>query len=304
MQWGFAFFGNLCIRKLVEGVIMGKVKVVTDSTCDLSEDLLKEYDIAVLPLYIVMDDVSYKDMVEATPEKIYEWADRVKKTPGTSAPSIEAAVEFLRPFKEAGDEVIYLGISEDMSTTLNVFRLAADELEYERFSPVNSMNLSTGIGLQLLRAADMAKEGKSLEEITEAISEARVKVNASFVVDTLTYLARGGRCTQVTALLANTLKLKPCIEVHDGTMGVGTKYRGSTDKAILKYVKDREPKLLNADPKRVFITHSGAAPEVVSQVRSYLESLNHFENIYETRAGGVISSHCGPGTLGVLFYEN
>lgn len=283
---------------------MGKVRILTDSTCDLSDELKKQYDIHVLPLYIVMDDTSYRDGVDITRDQIYSWCDENKKTPGTSAPSIEAAVEFLRPFKEAGDDAIYLGISEDMSTTLNVFRLAADELEYDRFAPINSMNLSTGIGLQLLRAADMANEGKSLEEIVEAITDARTKVNASFVVDTLTYLARGGRCTQVTALLANTLKLKPCIEVKNGTMGVGTKYRGSTDKAIIKYVNDREEKLKNADSKRVFITHSGAAPEVVQQVRTYLESLNHFENIIETQAGGVIASHCGPGTLGVLFYEN
>ena len=190
----------------------------------------------------------------------------------------------------------------DMSTTCNVMRLAAKELETDRIFVINSMSLSTGIGLQVLRAAEMAEAGASAEEIVETINGAREKVRASFVVDTLTYLARGGRCSSVTALLANTLKLKPRIVVKDGKMGVDKKYRGPLGKVLVKYTKDMEEELLEADETRIFITHSGCDPETVGQVRSYLESLGRFKEIIETRAGGVISSHCGPGTLGVLFY--
>ena len=189
-----------------------------------------------------------------------------------------------------------------MSTTCNVMRLAARELETDRIFVIDSMSLSTGIGLQVLRAAEMAEAGASAEEIVEAIEGAREKVRASFVVDTLTYLARGGRCSSVTALLANTLKLKPRIVVKDGKMGVDKKYRGPLGKVLVKYTKDMEPELLQADPARVFITHSGCDPETVEQVRAYLKSLGIFGDVIETRAGGVISSHCGPGTLGVLFY--
>ncbi len=281
---------------------MAKVRIVADSTCDLSPELRERYDIQVIPLCIIMDDKSYFDMLDVTPEEIFAWADANKTTPKTAAASIESAIEFLKPFKEAGEDVIFIGISEDMSTTCNVLRLAASELEYERVFVINSMNLSTGIGLQVLRAADMAAEGKSAEEIVEAIREARELVRASFVVDKLTYLARGGRCTQATALLANTLQLKPRIEVKHGKMGVGQKYRGKYNKVIKKYVEEMEESLLCADKKRVFVTHTDMDQEIVEDIKDYLKSLNYFDEIHETIAGGVISSHCGRGTLGVLFY--
>ena len=212
-------------------------------------------------------------------------------------------MEHLRPHKEAGDDVIYIGISEDMSTTCNVIRLAAQDLEYERVFVINSMNLSTGIGLQVLRAAEMRDEGKSTEEIYEAIDAARDKVRASFVVDTLTFLARGGRCNAVTALLANTLQLKPRIEVKMGKMGVGTKYRGKTAKVLKNYVDDMREDLLKADKRRVFVTYSVMDHDLVVPVVDYLKELNYFDEIIETQAGGVITSHCGPATLGVLFYD-
>lgn len=282
---------------------MAKVRIVSDSTCDLSPELKEKYDIKVIPLCIVMDDKSYFDMVDVTPLEIFDWADANKTTPKTAAAGIEDAINFLKPFQEAGEDVIYIGISEDMSTTCNVLRLAASELEYDRVFIINSMNLSTGIGLQVLRAADMAAEGKSAEDIVEAISAARTLVRASFVVDNLTYLARGGRCTAVTALLANTLQLKPRIDVKMGKMGVGQKYRGKYNKVILKYVKEMEEKLLRADKTRVFVTHTDMDQAIVEEVKDYLKSLNYFDEVIETVAGGVISSHCGRGTLGVLFYD-
>lgn len=283
---------------------MAKVRIVSDSTCDLSPELLEEYDIKVIPLCIIMDDRSYFDGIEITPEEIFQWADQKKTTPKTAAASIEKALEFLKPFQEANEDVVFIGISEDMSTTCNVIRLAANELEYDRVFVINSMNLSTGIGLQVLRAADLAAQGKTAEEIVEAISEARASVRASFVVDKLTYLARGGRCTQATALLANTLQLKPRIEVKMGKMGVGQKYRGKFERVIVKYVKEMEESLLHADKTRVFVTHTDMDQQVVEEIKDYLASLNYFDAIYETVAGGVISSHCGRGTLGVLYYDS
>lgn len=283
---------------------MSNIRIMADSTCDLSPELLEAYGITILPLNIVMDDTCYLDGVETTPDAIYAWAEEKRTTPKTSAPGIEAAIEFLRPVTEAGDEICFFGISEQMSATCQVIRLAAEELEYtEHVCVIDSKNLSTGIGLQVLYAAELVKDGCSLSELEEILKEYRERVRASFVVDTLTYLQRGGRCSAVTALMGNALKLKPRIAVADGKMGVSGKYRGNQRKTVLDYVKDMEAELKKAEKKRVFITHSGIAQEIIDGVMEYLESLQQFDVIYVTRAGGVISSHCGPGTLGVLFVE-
>ena len=281
----------------------GKIHIFADSTCDLSEELIEKYQITVIPLCIILDDKSYYDKVELTPEEIFRWADEKKTTPKTAAVSFEYAEKLLAPCLEAGDDVIFLGISEEMSTTCNVTRLVGQDHPNGRLFVVDSRNLSTGIGLQVLRAAELAEQGFSAEEIVSAVEQEREKVRASFVVDTLTYLARGGRCSGATALVATTLKLHPCIQVVEGKMIVGKKYHGSVEKALLRYEKDLEEELLRADPRRVFITHSGTAPEVVATIRKRLEELTYFQEIHETIAGGVISSHCGPGTLGILFYE-
>ena len=281
----------------------GKIHIFADSTCDLSEELIEKYQITVIPLCIILDDKSYYDKVELTPEEIFRWADEKKTTPKTAAVSFEYAEKLLAPCLEAGDDVIFFGISEEMSTTCNVMRLVGQDHPNGRLFVVDSRNLSTGIGLQVLRAAELAEQGFSAEEIVSAVEQEREKVRASFVVDTLTYLARGGRCSGATALVATTLKLHPCIQVVEGKMIVGKKYHGSVEKALLRYEKVLEEELLRADPRRVFITHSGTAPEVVATIRKRLEELTYFQEIHETIAGGVISSHCGPGTLGILFYE-
>jgi DegV family protein with EDD domain len=282
---------------------MAGVKIVADSTCDLSEDLIKKYDITIIPLNIVLDMKSYLDGVQITANEIYEWADRMNTTPKTAAPEMGYIINILKPFVEAGDEIIFFGISEEMSVTCNSVRLAAEEMSYQKIRVVNSRNLSTGIGLQVLRAAELAAKGVGTDAIVKEIEEARDKVRASFVIDTLTYLQRGGRCSAVTALLGNALKLKPMICVKQGKMGVDKKYRGKQQSVVRSYAKDLEPQLLQADSKRVFITHSGIDQVILEETYEYLDGLGHFDEILITRAGGVISSHCGPNTLGILFYE-
>lgn len=281
---------------------MGKIKLFTDSTSDLSKELIEKYDIQIIPLYITMDEKSYKDRIDVTSEEIIKWCNDNKTTPKTSAVGIEDTVELLRPFVEEGDDIIYIGISEDMSTTCNVVRLAASELDYDRVFVINSMSLSTGIGLQVLRAADMIEEGRTAEEIYERINDTRTDIKASFVVDTLTFLARGGRCSSASALVANTLQIHPRIEVNMGKMGVGEKYRGKMGKVLLKYAQEMEADLLKADKKRVFITHSPISRELAQPIVDYVKSLNYFDEVIETDAGGVVTSHCGESTLGVLFY--
>ena len=282
---------------------MGKIRITADSTCDLSESLLQKYEISILPLNIVLDMKSYSDGEEISPDEIYVWSEKMHKTPKTAAVAYDRALEMASAFQKNGDEMIFFGISESMSTTCNVMRMVKEELNYTGLYVIDSKNLSTGIGLQVLRAAELAAQGLTAQEIVAQIERERSRVRASFVVERLDYLAMGGRCSAVAALLGGKLKLKPRIEVTDGKMQAGKKYRGNQDKVILKYVQDMEDQLRRAEPHRVFITHSGCEEAVLRSVEEYLKGLHHFEEILITRAGGVISSHCGPGTLGVLFYE-
>lgn len=278
------------------------IKIITDSTSDLSDDILRRYDIDVLPLYIHLGESEYKDKLEIKPEDIYFWSDENNSTPKTSAPSIEDAVNAIKPYMEKGDDILMFAISEDMSTTANVMRLAAAELHYEEHVYViDSANLSTGIGHLVVEAAIMVRKKMPVKDIVASIEALKPYVRASFVVNTLTYLHRGGRCSATSALAGSILKLKPRIVVEDGRMDSDKKYRGNQNKVIIQYVKDMEQELLHAKRDRVFITHSGCDKEIIASVREYLESLGHFHSIIETRAGSVISSHCGPGTLGVLF---
>jgi DegV family protein with EDD domain len=283
---------------------MGTIRIVADSTCDLSKELIERYHITIIPLNIVLDMRSYQDGRDITPKEIFEWSDRMNTTPKTAAPELGYVLEVLRPMAEAKEDILFFGISEEMSVTCQVVRMAGEELSYDRIWVINSQNLSTGLGLQVLRAAQMAESGSSVKTIVSEIEQAREKICASFIVDTLTYLQRGGRCNAVTALIGNTLKLKPMIVVKDGRMGVSKKYRGRQRSVIRSYAKELEPQLLLADPTRVFITHSGIDPTVEEETYEYLSSLHYFKEISITRAGGVISSHCGPNTLGILFYNN
>ena len=278
------------------------IKILADSTCDLSKELIEKYNVSIIPLHIVMEDKEYKDGQEITPDEIYKWSDEKDTTPKTSAVGLEDAMDAMRPIAENGDEMVIFCISESMSTTANVFRMAAEELEItDKVSVINSANLSTGIGLLVIEAAIMVSGGKLRDEIVTYIEEQKPMVRASFVVDTLVYLHRGGRCSSVSALAGNMLKLHPKIVVEDGAMHATKKYRGKMMSVIMDYTKDMEADLLQAKKDRVFITHSGCDGAIVDSVYEYLKQLNHFDEILITRAGGVISSHCGPGTLGVLY---
>lgn len=278
------------------------LKIIADSTCDLSKELIEKYDIAIRPLYVHLGEDEYVDGVNVTPDDLYKWADANKSTPKTSVFSLPEAVELFQTYADAGREIISFSVSDEMSSSGNVMRMAADELGKEdSIHVINSASLSTGIGLLVIEAATMARDGVPAKEIVARIEELKPLVRASFVVDTLTYLYRGGRCSGVAALAGGMLKLHPKIVVADGKMLPEKKYRGKMKTVIMDYVKDMEDDLKNAKPDRVFITHSGCDQETIDMVREYLESLKVFDEILVTRAGSVISSHCGPGTLGVLF---
>ncbi|MBQ3852190.1 MAG: DegV family protein [Lachnospiraceae bacterium] len=281
------------------------VRIFSDSTCDLGKELTERYSVTIVPLCIVMGDKSYYDGEEMGQEEIFRWAEENKTTPKTAAITAERLEGAVKPVLDAGDDVILFTIASGMSSTYNLAQIYAEDNGNGHMFVIDSANLSTGIGLLVIKAAEMAAAGESAEEIVKKIGQLIPYVRASFVIDTLTFLARGGRCSSASALLAGTLKIHPEIVVKDGAMGADRKFRGNLGSAVDKYAHELEGRLRNADTDRVFVTHTLQEKDraIVEETRKYLESLGIFKEILETRAGGVISSHCGPGTLGILFIE-
>ena len=275
-----------------------KIIITCDSTQDLGAELIEKYGIKVHHLIVSMGDDVYLDG-EVTPDDLYDFFDKTGKLSKTAAPGPDVTENFLKQFVDEGYTVIHFAISSQMSATFNIHRMAGEELG--NVYVVDSANLSTGIGLQVIYAAELLKAGKGAEEIVEAVKEYGKKIDASFVVDTLEYLHKGGRCSSVAALGANLLKLKPCIEVKNGAMGVGKKYRGRYADVLVNYVKERLANKEDIDDTRAFITHSGCSQEILDLVEAKVKEEFNFKELYITRAGCVVSSHCGPNTLGVLF---
>lgn len=278
------------------------IKILSDSTCDLSKELVERYNIDIIPLHVYLGEKEYRDGVDIVPEKIYEWSDANGETPKTSAPAIEDIEAIYRQYMDDFDGMVVFTISASMSASFNVCKLAAEALGIvDKVAVIDSANLSTGIGHLVIKAAEFAAAGMGIKEIEEEILRLRPMVRASFVVDTLEYLHRGGRCSGLAAMFGSVLKLHPRIVVKDGKMSSDKKYRGNLENVIVSYTKDLAPELANAEPDRVFITHSGCQDEIVFKVRDILAEMGYFKEILITHAGCVVSSHCGPGTLGVLF---
>ncbi len=279
---------------------MAKVLITADSTCDLSADLLEKYQVRLLPLYVVKGEESLKDGVEIVPQDIYDYVEQTGNVTKTAAASVGDYLDFFQPLVDQGYEVVHLNISTGFSSCYQNACMAAEEIG--NVYPVDSKNLSTGSGHVVIEAALLAQEGKTAAEIRDILNQNIIpKVESSFIIDTLTYLHKGGRCSSVAALGANLLKLKPCIEVVDGGMQVGKKYRGTLAKTIEQYVMERLQDRTDIDPKRVFITHTACSPEIVEIARQTVEQYGNFEEILETTAGCTVTSHCGPNTLGILF---
>ena len=278
-----------------------KVKITCDSTCDLSPELLKEYGISVCPLCVTMDEEAFRDGIDATPDDIYAFFDKTGRLAKSTAVNIADYSDFFNDNLEEDTELIHFIISSEMSTTYRNACLAAEEIG--NVYPIDTRNLSTGSGLLVLKACEMAKDGKSADEIIKEIEALKPRVDASFVIDNLTYLHKGGRCSTVAALGANLLKLKPCIEVVDGAMNVGKKYRGKFELTLKEYVADRLANIEDLDLSRVFVTHAGVDESIVNEVANLVKDTAPFKELLITRAGCTISAHCGRNTLGVLFFR-
>lgn len=292
--------GELC-GAIPYNVIAMKIKVTADSTCDLTPELIEKYDIEIVPLYVVKGENSYLDTVEINPSDVFEYFDNGQGLCKTSAVNVDRYKEiFARNLKEY-DAIIHIDISSDMSSCYQNACMAASE--FENVYPIDSRNLSTASGHLVLEACLMAQQGLEAKDIADKLNELAGKLEASFVIDKLTYLHKGGRCSSLAALGANILKLKPCIEVVDGVMGVGKKYRGSFEQAIDKYTRERLEGRNDVDYKRIFITHTTCVPEIIQIAKDNVMKYGKFEEIIETTAGCTISCHCGPNTLGILFFR-
>lgn len=272
-----------------------------DSTCDLSEELKERYHVTYFPLHINLNGKDYLDNVDITPEEVYQEYYDHKVLPKTSAVNVQEYVEHFRPWVEQGYEVIHVNIGHALSSSYQNCCLAARELGHVHV--IDSCSLSTGTGLTVVAAGKMIARGMDAETIAEELRAGISRRHASFVLDTLTFLHAGGRCSAVAALGANMLKLKPCIQVdnRDGSMTVGKKYRGSLDKVLVKYVKDELARYPDINTDLLFITHSGIPEEYIRLVRKTVEDTVKFKEIHVTKASCTISCHCGPNTLGILF---
>lgn len=278
-----------------------KVVLTADSTCDLSEELKNRYNVTYYPLHIILDGKDYLDNVDITPTDIFKAYNEKKILPKTSAINVGEYLDFFKQFTDKGYEVVHLNLGGALSSSYKNAFIASQELE--GVYPIDSCNLSTGIGHLVIKAGQLIEKGLSAREVAEKVSAMREKVHSGFVLDTLKFMAAGGRCSSVVALGANLLNLKPCILVNnaDGSMSVGKKYRGKLDKVLVEYVEETLGKYDNIDDEVIFITHSGIDKKYVDIVKNTIESVMPFKEIYETVASCTISCHCGPNTLGILF---
>lgn len=281
---------------------MPKVKITADSVCDLSEELKQRYDISVVPLYVTKGDQTLRDGLEITQKEVFAHYRSTGKLCSTSAVNIDDFTQFFKKNLEGYDELVIITISSEFSSCYQNACIAAED--FPNVQVVDSRNLSTGEGLVAVSAAKLAKQGLSAAEIAEKLrTDIIPRVDASFFVANVEYLHKGGRCSSIAALGANLLKLRPCIDVIDGKMKVTKKYRGSIEKTINDYVKDRLTSVKGADRDIIFITHTTSAENTMhtaAEIKKYMD----FDETAITDAGCTVACHCGEDTLGILFIRS
>lgn len=280
-----------------------KIKITTDSTCDLTAEIIKKYGIEVLPLAVNMGENTYLDGVDVKPVDIYEYFEKTGEVPTTGARSPEDFKDFFKKITDDGYEIVHIGIGADFSCCYSNIQIAAQDVK--GVYPVDSGSLSTGTGLLVMYAAELAQSGKyTASEIAKKVEKRVPNVQASFIIEKLKFLHKGGRCSTLAMLGANLLRLKPSIHVKDGKNTVGKKYMGNMIGCIKKYAEDVLQEHNTPDHTRVFITYSTATQEMLDAAKSVLDNYGKFKEIIFTQAGSVINCHCGQNTLGVLYIND
>ena len=279
--------------------MQNKVIITSDSTCDLSPELLRKYQIGIVSLYVNFNDQSFKDDPNLTPNDIFDYVAKTKKLPTTSAATVDDYIKEFTKWTELGCDVVHINIGSGFSCSYQNACIAG--LEFPNVMIVDSKNLSAGTGMLAINAAILREKGFSGAEISERLKNNANHIHTSFIIDTLEYLHKGGRCSAVAAFGANLLRLKPCIQVVNGTMDVGKKYRGTLDSVLEDYIKDKLANQTNLVFDKIIITNSCTDLATVDLVVNKIKSLVNFEEILMTKAGNTISCHCGPNTLGIIF---
>ena len=280
---------------------MSNIKITCDSTCDLTQELYAKYDVEVIALSVALGEELHRDGVDISASDLFAYVKNSGNLPKTSAVSMGEYMDVFGKYTAEGKTVIHINLSSNLSASHQNAVLAAQELD--NVYVVDSRNLSTGSGHLVIAAAEMAAQGMDAEAIVAQLKDMAQRVDASFVLQTLEYLQKGGRCSSVAALGARALQLRPEIRVADGGMGVGKKYRGSMEKSVLDYVRGRLEGRDDIDTRRIFVTHSPMDSDVVAKAIALVRELHPFEEVIETSAGCTICSHCGPNCLGVLFFK-
>ena len=278
-----------------------RIKITADTTCDLTQALAEQYGIELIPLYVNMDGTYYRDGLDLTVEDIFAYVEKTGKLCSTAAANVDDYTGIFRRLRQDYDAVIHFTISSTMSSCYQNARLAGDAIG--GIYVVDSQSLSTGLGQLAIEASLMAQRGDSPEAILREIDSLKKKLDVSFVLDTTEYLRKGGRCSAIASLGANLLRLKPCIAVKNGVMGMEKKFRGSLGKCLEAYVRERLAAVETLDLRRIFITYSSIMPEYVAHLKTVVQECAPFAEILETQAGSTIVSHCGPNCLGVLFFR-
>lgn len=282
-----------------------KIKITTDSTADVSKEFLESLGVSYIPLIVNLGDEEKYDTVDVSSNDIVNFVNETGKLPKTAARSTEDFKSFFKQFLDEGyDAIIHFSISTELSVTCQNAKRASFELCQDKIHIVDSRNLSTGTTLLIMHAVELAKQGMAADEIANIEQRRAYNVQSSFVVETLTYLYKGGRCSLLSMFGANLLKLRPTLQLVNGKIVPTEKYRGKMSVVLTKYVDDILSKYNNPDPTRCFVTHADADPEVVNQIVEYVKSKNIFKEVIESKANSTIYCHCGKGTLGLLYIND
>ena len=281
---------------------MKNVVILCDSFVDLAPGQLEEFGIIIIPIVVNIGGEEFRDTVDIDPAQMFRKIRETGAMPKTAASSAAAYADIWKPYLDAGNEIVHIVISSGFSSCYQNARMAASEIE--GVYPVDSQNLSTGAGLLAIEASLMRKAGRSAREIAEALDEKKKRLDVSFVLETMDYLAKGGRCPAIAAFAAGIIKLRLMIEVKNGKMAVAGKYRGKMDAVLCQYARDRLKNAKNVDTDKIFVTFTeGTPPETVEKVKSAVLETVPFSRVFVSEAGCTVSAHCGPQTLGILFFH-
>jgi DegV family protein with EDD domain len=282
---------------------MRPIKVITDSTSDLPEEIQKQYNVAVIPLYVNFGTQSYRDKADINPTELFRKVKETGKLPMTSSPTVADFTTEFKKYIDEGMDILHISISSKISSSYRNACSAAADFPQDRIMVIDSLSLSTGIGILVLTAADCVRKGSSLADTAQTVRSAIAKVRVEFIIDTVEYLHKGGRCSGLQMLISSLLEIHPIIRVAEGAMYPAAKIRGNRHLVLRRLVQNTLNNLDSINRERIFISHCECGDEA-DQIKSQFEELKKFDRILITNLSCVITSHCGPKTIGIVYVEN